>query len=167
MNRALEDVQVPNAITRDNLGAWLLKCNPALWDLPGFLASGEPSIQSWAVQRNYRAAMMAPGDRVLFWVSGDGRYGVPRGIWGAGRVVAPAEDWVDAEHGYWRDEESRRAVRARIRVDIPLLREPVTVADLRAHGVLDLEVQRIPQGANPSWVSADQLAIIDDLLPLP
>jgi hypothetical protein len=161
----LQDVQVPHAITRDKLGGWLLKCNPDLWDLPGFLASGEPRIQSWAVQRNYRAAMVAPGDRVLFWVSGDGRSGVPRGIWGAGHVVAPAEDWVDAEHGHWRDEESRRAVRARVRVDIPLLREPVTVADLRARGMLDLEVLRIPQGANPSWVTVGQLAQLDELLP--
>ena len=76
-----------NAVSRSNLGAWLLKCNPALWDLAAFLRSGE-RITSWAVQRNYRAAMMAPGDHVLFWVSGDGRGGLPRGIWGAGQVVA-------------------------------------------------------------------------------
>ena len=107
--------------------------------------------------------MMAPGDRVLFWVSGDGRGGLPRGIWGAGHVVAPAEDWVDAEHGFWRDDRSRRAVRARIQVDIPLFSEPVTAADLRARGVVDLEVLRMPQGANPSWVSVEQLAAIDEL----
>jgi predicted RNA-binding protein with PUA-like domain len=159
----VEGVAVANAVSRSNLGAWLLKCNPALWDLAAFLRSGEP-ITSWAVQRNYRAAMMAPGDRVLFWVSGDGRDGLPRGIWGAGHVVAPAEDWVDAERGFWHDDQSRRAVRARIQVDIPLFDEPVTAADLRAHGVVDLEVLRMPQGANPSWVSTDQLAAINELL---
>jgi len=94
----VEGVAVANAVSRSNLGAWLLKCNPALWDLAAFLRSGE-RITSWAVQQNYRAAMMAPGDRVLFWVSGHGRGGLPRGIWGAGEVVAPAEDWVDGEHG--------------------------------------------------------------------
>ena len=26
-----------HAINRSNLGAWLLKCNPALWDLAAFL----------------------------------------------------------------------------------------------------------------------------------
>ncbi len=152
-----------NAVSRSNIGAWLLKCNPSLWDLAAFVRSGEP-IRSWAVQRNYRAAMMAPGDQVLFWVSGDGRGGLPRGIWGAGHVVAPAEDWVDAEHGFWRDDRSRRAVRARVQVDIPLFSEPVTAADLRARGVVDLEVLRMPQGANPSWVSVEQLAAIDELL---
>jgi hypothetical protein len=50
-------------------------------------------------------------------------------------------------------------------VDIPLFDEPVTAADLRARGVVDLEVLRMPQGANPSWVSTDQLAAIDELLP--
>jgi len=154
---------VANAVSRSNLGAWLLKCNPALWDLAAFIRSGD-RIRSWAVQRNYRAAMMAPGDRVLFWVSGDGRGGLPRGIWGAGHVVAPAEDWVDAEHGFWRDDQSRRGVRARIQVDIPLFSEPVTAAVLRARGVVDLEVQRMPQGANPSWVAKGQLTVLDELL---
>jgi len=154
---------VAYAVSRSNLGAWLLKCNPALWDLSAFLRSGEP-ITSWAVQRNYRAAMMAPGDRVLFWVSGDGRGGLARGIWGSGHVIAPAEDWVDAERGFWHDDQSRRAVQARIQVDIPLFDEPVTAADLRARGVVDLEVLRMPQGANPSWVSVDQLAAVNELL---
>ena len=142
-----------NAINRDSLGAWLLKANPMLWDLAGFLRSGERRLTSWAVQKGYRSALMRPGDRVLFWVSGDGRTGLARGIWGDGEVTAPAEDWVDTEPGFWQDDQARRAVRARVQVDITLLSEPVTVADLRARGVLDLEVQRIPQGANPSWVS--------------
>jgi predicted RNA-binding protein with PUA-like domain len=160
----LEDERVSNAIARDNLGAWLLKCNPSLWDFAAYIASGEGRIQSWAVQRNYRAELMAPGDRVLFWISGDGRSGLPRGVWGDGHVVAPVENWVDAEHGYWHDDGARRVVRARVRVDIELRDEPVTAADLRAFGVLDLEVQRMPQGANPSWVSVSQLARVDGLL---
>jgi hypothetical protein len=41
----------------------------------------------------------------------------------------------------------------------------VTAADLRARGVGDLEVLKMPQGANPSWVSTDQLAAVDELLP--
>ena len=156
-----------NAINRDNLGAWLLKANPMLWDLAGFLRSGERRLTSWAVQKGYRSALMRPGDRVLFWVSGDGRTGLARGIWGDGEVTAPVEDWVDAEPGFWQDDQARRAVRARVQVDITLLSEPVTVADLRARGVLDLEVQRIPQGANPSWVSVRQLAELEELLALP
>jgi len=41
----------------------------------------------------------------------------------------------------------------------------VTVTDLRARGITDLEVQKIPQGANPSWLTKPQLAALDELLP--
>ena len=152
------------AIDRDNLGAWLLKANPALWDISGFLQAGENRIRSWAVQPGYRSRLMTPGDRVLFWISGDGRTGFARGIWGDGEVVAPAEDWVDAERGFWRDDTARAAVRARIQVSITFLEEPVTAEELRGRGLTDLEVLRMPQGANPSWVSRAQLAILDELL---
>jgi hypothetical protein len=155
---------VAQAIDRDNLGAWLLKANPALWDVSGFLADVGNQIRSWAVQPGYRSRLMTPGDRVLFWVSGDGRSGLARGIWGDGRVVGPAEDWVDAEAGFWRDHNARAAVRARVRVEITFLEEPVTATELRARGLTDLEVLRIPQGANPSWVSRAQLAVLDELL---
>ena len=108
---------------------------------------------------------MQPGDRVLFWVSGDGRGGFARGIWGLGTVLAPAEPWHDAERGFWTDEGSRQGVRARVEVDIALLDQPVPVAELRGAGVTDLEVQRQPFAANPSYVSPEQLARLADLLP--
>jgi predicted RNA-binding protein with PUA-like domain len=155
---------VARAIDRDSLGAWLLKANPALWDISGFLQAGEDRISSWAVQPGYRSRLMTPGDRVLFWVSGDGSSGLARGIWGDGQVVAPAEDWVDAESRHWRDDQARAAVRARVRVNITFLDEPVTAEELRARGLTDLEVLRIPQGANPSWVSRAQLAVLEELL---
>jgi hypothetical protein len=158
-------VAVARAVQREELGAWLLKANPAVWDLGGFLAAGERRLTSWAVQPGYRSALMRPGDRVLFWVSGDGRSGFARGIWGLGAVVAPAEPWHDAERGFWTDEGSRQGVRARVEVDIRLLDEPVPVTELRAAGVTDLEVQRQPFGANPSYVSAEQAARLADLLP--
>jgi len=156
---------VPPAITRQQLGAWLLKANPALWDLRGFLDSGEGRLTSWAVQRNYRSDLMAPGDRALFWVSGSGRDGLFRGIWGAGHISAEAEDWVDAERGFWLDEGGRQAVRRRVQVDITFLAEPVPATDLVAHGIIDLEVQRQPFMGNPSWVSHPELERLNELLP--
>lgn len=152
-------------VDREQLGAWLLKANPAVWDLGGFLGSGERRLTSWAVQPGYRSALMRPGDRVLFWVSGDGRSGFARGVWGLGKVTAPAEAWQDAERGFWTDEGSRQGVRARVEVDVALLDEPVAAAELRAAGIADLEVQRQPFGANPSFVSRDQLERLTDLLP--
>lgn len=152
-----------SAVSRDTLGAWLLKCNPALWDLRGFRAAGETRVTSWAVQPNYRSAMMQPGDRALFWVSGPGRGDLVRGLWGSGSVVETAESWVDGERGFWRSEPGRESVRGRVRLDLELWTTPVTDAELRARGVSDLEVQVMPYGSNPSWVSRSQLAVIDEL----
>ena len=65
---------------------------------------------------------------------------------------------------FWRDDGARAAVRARIQVSITFLDEPVTAEELRSRGLTDLEVLRIPQGANPSWVSREQLTVLDELL---
>lgn len=152
-------------VERARLGAWLLKANPTVWDLRGFLDAGERRLTSWAVRPGYRSELMTADDRVLFWVSGNGRTGFARGIWGLGRVLAEAEPWVEEDRGWWREPSARHGVRARVAVDITLLAEPVSDAELRAAGISDLEVQRQPFAANPSWLSRDQLAACEDLLP--
>ncbi len=108
---------------------------------------------------------MEPGDRVVFWVSGDGRQGFDRGIWGLGSVVAEAEPWVETEQGLWRSASDSHRVRARVEVDLPLLDTPVTDEQLRAAGIDGLEVQRQPFLGNPSVLSRDDLAAMRDLLP--
>ena len=152
-------------VERARLGAWLLKANPVVWDLRAFLDAGERRVTSWSVRPGYRSALMAPDDRVLFWVSGDGRQGFARGVWGLGRVVAEAEPWSEDARGYWRAADGHHSIRARVEVDIALLEEPVTNVELKAAGIGDLEVQRQPFAANPSWVSREQLSELEDLLP--
>ncbi len=152
-------------VDRSRLGAWLLKCNPSAWDLRAFLDSGERRLTSWSVQPGYRSALMLPGDRVLFWVSGDGRQGFARGLWGLGHLTAEAESWSETTRGFWRSGDGHHGIQARVEVDIVLLQEPVRDAELRQAGVGDLEVQRQPFAANPSWVTAEQLERLVDLLP--
>lgn len=101
------------AVTRETLGAWLLKANPGVWDVRRFLADGHRSITSWSVQHGYRSALVRPGDKVVFWLSGPGKGGLVRGVWGLGHVVAQAEAWQDAEPGWWLDDAARQALRAR------------------------------------------------------
>jgi hypothetical protein len=161
---------VTTAITAQNLGAWLLRCNPeGVWDLPGFVADGGEWIDDWSVVKNYRSEMMKPGDRVVLWVSGNGRR-MARGIWGVGYITSYFQDEIpqasDADEvGYWLDEEARLAVTNSIDVDIPLFDTPVTDAELKMAGIGDLEVQRQPQGSNPSWISIEQLTRLLPLLP--
>ena len=153
------------AVSRETLGAWLLKANPAVWDLQRFRAEGGTRLTSWSVQRGYRSALMRPEDLVVFWLSGPGRGGLTRGVWGLGHVVAEAEAWADHERGWWLDDAARQALRARVEVDVPLLEHPVPAAELRAAGITDLEVQRVPQMSNPSWVTRPQLAALREVLP--
>ena len=156
------------AISPDTLGSWLVRCNPAKWDLPGYLAAGGDRVDSVSVVDNYRSAMMKPGDRILLWVSGNGRL-MARGIWGLGHVTAAVRDEpADARpHGdsLWLDERTRRGVTHAVFVDIPLLDSPVTDAELRSEAIDDLEVQRVPMGSNPSWLSREQLGRVRPLLP--
>ncbi len=156
---------MPLAVERTRLGAWLLKCNPTVWDLRGFLARGERRLTSWSVRPGYRSELMRPADRVLWWVSGDGRSGFARGIWGLGQVVAEAEAWSEDHVGFWRPADGHHRIRARVELDVTLLDEPVSDVELKAAGIVDLEVQRQPFAANPSWLSREQLDAVEDLLP--
>ncbi len=153
------------SVEREGLGAWVLKCNPSLWDLRALLASGERRLTSWAVHPSYRTRLVAPGDKVLFWVSGDGRDGLSRGVWGLGHAVAQVEPWVESTQGWWRTASDAHAVRERVEIDVALLDDPVEDAELRAAGIDGLEVQRQPFMANPSFVSAEQLGELLPLLP--
>jgi hypothetical protein len=157
-------------ITDDNFGAWLLKCNPKeKWNLPQFIADGGEFIDNWSVVKNYRSAMMAPGDLIVFWVSGDSRL-MTRGIWGTGWVTEPVHDELPeslqpGDIDYWTSEAARLAVTNSVGVDIPLFETAVSDADLKAAGIIDLEVQLQHNGSNPSWISKDQLAALQRLLP--
>jgi len=139
------------AISRVALGAWLLKCNPTLRE-SGRLAGSH--IDSWCVAGNYRSSMMVSGDRIGFWLSGSVR-SLPRGIWGIGHVAGPAV--ASSAEGTGSS--------LRLPVDIELATTPViTDAEMRALGIDDLEVQRMPQGSNPSWISRPQLRRLGPLL---
>ncbi|QWZ09895.1 EVE domain-containing protein [Nocardioides panacis] len=137
------------AVTEGDLGAWLLKCDPRVNpELLTTAGTGVVRVTSRCVVPGYRAAMMQEGDRVLLWVSGDGRR-MARGIWGLGRVTGVVDQTAD---------------RPAVPVDIPLFPSALADADLRVAGIDDLEVQRMPAGSNPSWVSRQQWADIEPLL---
>ena len=59
-------------VTEEDLGTWLLRCNPEVWDLRGFVADGNDSIGSWTIGHNDRSRMMDEDQRVLLWATGNG-----------------------------------------------------------------------------------------------
>ncbi|WP_193043827.1 EVE domain-containing protein [Mycolicibacterium baixiangningiae] len=134
------------SVTLEALGAWVIKCNPRKTSLSPMCAAGEAK-PSWCIADNYRSRLIRPGQRVLFWVSAHPR----RGIWGAGRITG---------------DPSVADGQLHVPVRIPLFAEPLTAATLSAlPGLCSMEVFRSPQQANPSWVNARELALIEPLLP--
>ncbi|HXH77677.1 hypothetical protein [Nocardioides sp.] len=144
-------------ISADNLGAWLIKCQPRVNpELPRSIRAGDTQpITRWCVADNYRSRMMGPGDRAVLWVSGDGRE-LARGIWGLGWVTGPVRPMVD-ELGVETDK-------LEVPLHLPLLSSGLRAEEIKAAGVTDLEVLRLPQGSNPSWVSLDQLTVLAELV---
>ncbi|WP_446215535.1 protein NO VEIN domain-containing protein [Micromonospora sp. IBHARD004] len=165
---ALTQSQRGGPVTLDNLGAWMVKCNPAKWDLATFLDSGEEVITRWSVVPSYRTRLMAEGQRVLFWVTGrDGTY-PEAGLWGAGTVLGPAwrQDITGEDPGFWLDEGQRQRTQHFAPVDIHLFERPIPRQVLKDDPRLaGMEVFRQPQMGNPLVVSKEELAVLDALLP--
>lgn len=148
------------AVSPDDLGAWLLKCNADRSDIADRVARGE-RVDQWCVQPNYRTALMRPGQRVIFWVSGS-RRGQHPGIWGLG--------WLAG--GPTASPATPDAVGSRLQVPI---RIDLLPSDARVgrgalsvdHRLRDLEVLRMPQGSNPSFVSLAHLRVIEEYVTWP
>lgn len=138
-------------VSRDNLGAWVLKCNPTVSDLPGLLAGGGRSVATWCVADNYRSELFEAGQPLLFWVSGAaGRTPTP-GIWGSGRIAGPARSRADGK--------------LVVPIELEFLDQPLARSELASVRPLrDLEVIRQPQMSNPSFVTPDQYAVLLTLL---
>ncbi|PRX16287.1 hypothetical protein CLV67_120102 [Actinoplanes italicus] len=136
----------------DDLGAWLLKANGVTSDITEVAARGE-AVRTWCVRPGYRTRLMAAGQPVLLWVSGDRRRLAP-GVWGVGELSGPpmvsdGKLRVPLELR-WLDEDQR-------------VHRDIVRAD---EGLAALEVLRQPQGSNPSFVTAAQMAVLRRHLPL-
>ncbi len=159
-------------VTRENVGAWMVKCNPKVWDLQGFLDDNGDVIEDWSVQENYRSALMVPDDLVFFWVTGTDRQALTPGAWGVGHVVAPCDRAVrqheadePADDGHWLDRDARRRATYFAYLDLPLLDEPVPRAVIAADPRLaNLEVLASPQMGNPQYVSPAEAAALLELV---
>jgi hypothetical protein len=132
-------------VTADNLGAWLVKCNPSLTDLPELIAGG---VRSWCVREGYRSRLIAAGQPVLLWVTGATGARPQAGIWAAGQTTGPVEY---SEHG-----------KLVMPLTMDFLPAPVPREEV-APRLPDLEVVRQPFMSNPSFATTTQYAVLADL----
>lgn len=169
-------------VTRETLGAWLLRCNPARWDVRRFRADGHTYLARWDVYPTYRLPLMQAGDPVVFWLSaGDsrwaasgGRRALPSGIWSVGHLTGPVSDDVPDplnQQAYWIHEHDATARslsgRQRVPVHLPFLPVPLTAAALsRIDGLDDLEVVRAAPNSNPSYLTVREWELLQAHLPV-
>ncbi len=158
----------PRAVTRENLGAWVVKCDPDAWDIDGFVDDGNRVIESWRVVSNYRSRMMRAGDKVLLWQTGPDA--ALRGFRGAGRITGVVERFPDvsrfADDSYWLDMSmlSRSELVAPMNLEVwdDLISESLM---LEKHPELaEIEIIKMRQSSNPSWVSRERLTVLRDWL---
>lgn len=128
------------AITRESLGAWLIKTAPA--SVPERFTD----VTTRCVRRSYRTELVEAGQPVLLWVSGRDP-ARPAGLYAQGLTTG-------------------RVVLDEAQLVMPLslepLEHPVLRTELLTHPVLSaLEVLRMPAGSNPSYLSVEQLAELE------
>ena len=136
------------AVTRESLGAWLIKASggsPATHD---HVRTGFVSLTTRCLRPSYRTELVEAGQPVLLWVSGD-HAEHPAGIYGQGWTTGTS---VPDGGG---DAPASTLV---LPLRLSLLETPVLRTELRLHPELSgLEVLRMPAGSNPSFVTRDQL----------
>ncbi|MDX1512015.1 MAG: hypothetical protein R3249_11750 [Nitriliruptorales bacterium] len=146
-------------MTRGELGAWVVKANPALWDVHAARLAGEP-LDRWRLTESYRLDLVQPGDRLVVWAT-RGPAGADVGFLAEATVAGPLE--LDVGGSDWTRAVDREAVRPHV----PLAHtrwwpEAVTIEDCRTDPVLrHIEVLRAPRVGNPSWLTVRQVAALD------
>ncbi|CUR62497.1 conserved hypothetical protein [metagenome] len=134
-------VAAARALTRETLGAWLVKASGATPSTGEHVRAGFADVASWCARPTYRTELVSAGQPVLLWVSGT-ESEHPAGIYARGRTTGPASEGV--------------MPMTLLPLEAPLLR-----AELVGHPDLSsLEVLRMPAGSNPSFVTPPQLAVL-------
>ncbi len=147
------------------VGAWLLKANPAVWDVGAHLASGAP-LDRWRLAPTYRCDLIEAGQPVVLWVT-RGDPDLTPGIWAVGVTTGPADDDIgDPDDPLWRDEGARRQVRPYVEVHLDVLAAPIGADEVRSHPVFrGMELFRAPRMGSPLHLTPRELGALRALLP--
>jgi hypothetical protein len=125
------------AVTPNDLGAWLIKCDPRVnSELLAPRDGGVAGITSPCVVPGYRALMMQRGERVVLWKSGADRR--TRGIRGVGSVTVSWRMRTRTSPSRWTSRCSQRL-------------SPTSNS-------------KVPAGSNPSRLPVAQLEQVAPLL---
>ncbi|MHA7620316.1 protein NO VEIN domain-containing protein [Cellulosimicrobium cellulans] len=155
-----------DALQDGTFGAWVLHCNPRLYDIRGDVARGELN-GSWSVPNteSYRLDLMDEGQPALLYVGGQ-RAATPPGLWGVGRLTGPVQRSVLLEHDTpqgWIGIERATTRESWVPLQLGMRAAPVSRTALLEDRVASrAEFLRAPQVV-PAWVTASELKAITKL----
>ena len=156
--------------SRSDVGCWIVKCNPSVWDYFGARAEtgSDPQVResTWSMSRiSARPALVRKGDRIALWVTG------PKspGIYEVGTVTSDGVlDWpdgFDTEYAVDREKMSAPCVG----VEFTAVRLTPTTYVPRteiaaAPELLRCEQIRAPRMPNPGFLTHDETAALTELV---
>ena len=150
------------AVTRESLGAWLIKGSGSSASTHDLLRTGFAGVVTRCVRGSYRTELVEAGQPVLFWISGDVA-AHPAGIYAQGWTTGPAVPDPASEP---EPDAVRRSPALVLPLRLQPVDPPVLRTELRSHPDLRaLEVLRMPAGSNPSFLTRGQLAAVREQWP--
>ena len=112
------------------VGAWLLKAHPSIWDIGTALGEGV-ELDWWRLAPSYRVELVHAGHPCAMWVTrGDAAGAVGRLGGRRGDRANRSRTSGDPDDPLWVDEGARRQVRPRIPVRLEVLEVPVRREEL-------------------------------------
>lgn len=154
------------------VGAWVIKCDPdeifdlghpasILWDTRRRRPVSEVA-GSWSLGPTYRAAIISPGDRCFFWVSGDVDTW-ESGLWAECDILAGATDGFGG--GPWIDQTKKGTEVPYLPVRWRFLSRPIPKPVVRHDPRLKAsELVRVPNMTNPVALTAAEAAVLDGFI---
>lgn len=143
------------AVTRESLGAWLLKGSPEVHPVGEHVRSTFSTITSRCVRPTYRTDLIEAGQPVLFWISGHDPC-TPAGIYAQGQTTGRAQDAGTVDR--WIEEADPGERTLVMPVELEPVEPPVLRSEIAEHPLLEqIEVMKMAAGSNPSFLSCEQL----------
>ncbi|MGW4478586.1 hypothetical protein [Rhodococcus triatomae] len=158
------------AISRSDVGCWVVKCNPSVWDYFGGRAETGPDPQvresTWSMSRSSaRPALVGKGDLIALWVTGPKTPGVHEiGVVTSDGVVDRPEGF-DVEHAV----DLEKIAAPCLGVEFTAVRLTPTTYVPRSEIVAVPALQRCeqiraPRMPNPGYLTHDETAALTELV---
>jgi hypothetical protein len=154
---------VTNPCLRDGteVGGWLLKANPQVWDIATAIERGV-ELDWWRLRPSYRVNLVLPGQPCSLWITASSAH--PAGLWAIGEIRGvPELDVGDPEDNLWCDEVAQREERPYVAVHLELLSAPLLAVDLRSDPRLSrAEIFRAPRMGSPLAWSVEEWSAVNE-----